>query len=143
MSAVSDLHERYAHVGVYSGAAEAIVVDVTLPPGSSLILGSDAGATVPLAAELGVAQLEVVRDGRWLLFDHLTRLNMMDDARTDHVRGTPAELRARGVASPTPLRWALLNLTVMPELSVFVLYLPPGVSSRPRRTRSRVEEASG
>lgn len=141
MSTAFDLHERYAHVGVNSSAA--IVGEVILPPGSSLILGSGAGATVPVPAELEVDRLEVVRDGRWLLFDQLARIHVVDDAGAGRVRGTPEELRAGGVASPAPLRWARLNLTVVPGLSVFVLYLPLGVSSRPLRMPSPTSEGSG
>jgi hypothetical protein len=128
---------------VYSGDAGGIVGEVILPPGSSLILGSGADATVRVPVELEVDQLEVIRDARWLLFDQLTRVNVVDDAGSGHLRGTPVELRAGGVASPAPLRWARLNLTVMPGLSVFVLYLPLGVSSRPLRMPSRTPEGSG
>jgi hypothetical protein len=138
MSHVSNLHERFAHVGVYCRTAGAIVRDVTLSPGASLILGGSTDATIPISAEFGIHQLEVIREGRLLLFDDLHRVNMMiDHGLVDHVQGSPAELRAAGITSPAPLRWARLNLTVRPGLSLFVLYLPPGVSSREKRAQPR------
>jgi hypothetical protein len=123
------MSERFARVGVYSRTADAIVVEVTLPPRSSIIVGCGADVTVALSSDLGIERLEVIREGAWLLFDALVRVNVVDDAsRGDHVEGSPGELNARGISSPVALRWARLKLTLQNGLSVFVEYLPRGVS---------------
>jgi hypothetical protein len=124
----AELHHRYLRVGVYDGMSNAMVADVTLPPASDVIVGSDARSTVPIPASLHIAQVEIITAGRSLAFAGVKRINVIADDNSDHVIGTPEELFAQGWSSPVELRWARLNITVRDKLSVFMKHLPLGVT---------------
>jgi len=117
---------RYVRVGVCAGGE--IVTDVILPPESSVILGSHIDCTVLVPERLGIERLLIIEAGRQLYIAQLQRVILMGDGPEDHIRGTPDELWAGGVASPAVLRWRRMNLTVAPSFSVFVKYLPLGES---------------
>jgi hypothetical protein len=126
--------ERFVRVGVFDGASKRIVAEVTLPPGSDVVVGSERGCTVPLPESLGIKREELILRGELLAFARVDRVNMIADGNQDHVAGTPEELSAAGLSSPVELRWDRLNITLLPKLSVFIKYMPEGQSIDPNAT---------
>ena len=120
----SPLAGRNVRVGVYDSEAKAYVADVTLPPGSSVIVGSDTGCTVPVHLNLGIDRLEVVDEEARLHFAPGMRLHLAGDDPSTAVKGEASELAAQGIESPAPIRWTRISLRVRPTLSVLVRYVP-------------------
>lgn len=113
---------RSIRVGVYDSEAKALIAEVTLPPGSSVILGSDTGCTVPLNVGLGVDRLEIVSDAGLLHFSSGMRINLSSDDETE-VKADADELATMGITSPVPVRWTRIDIRVRPTLSVMIRYV--------------------
>ena len=120
----SPLAGRNVRVGVYDSEAKSYVAEVTLPPGSSVVVGSDTGCTVPLHLSFGIDRLVVVDDENKLHFAPGTRLSLTANDGDAPVKGDAEELAGAGITSPTPVRWTRISLRVRNNLAVLIRYAP-------------------
>jgi hypothetical protein len=123
--------DRFVRVGVFDSHSNAVVADVTLPPGSDIVVGSSSDCNVTIPQSIGVDREVLVVGGRSLAFAGVCRLNMVAEDTHDHVKATPDELLSTGWRSPTELRWHRFNITLRPGVSVFINYLRPGQTTDP------------
>lgn len=121
-------------VAVYDSEAKEFVTEVTLPPGSAVIVGSDTGCTVPMKVSLLVDREELVTADGQLKFASGMKLQLTgDDAEGggEAFKGDADELAQKGVTSPTPVRWLKMSIRIRPSIAVFITYLPAASGDAP------------
>jgi hypothetical protein len=116
-------------VAVYDSEAKVFVTEVTLPPGSAVIVGSDTGCTAPMTVGLMVDREELVTADGQLKFTSGMKLQLTgDDAAgegsVESFKGDAEELVQKGITSPTPVRWLKMSIRIRPSIAVFITYLP-------------------
>jgi hypothetical protein len=110
-------------LGVFSAAANAIIVTQEFQAGSSVTIGRASESVVQLP-EYDADCFELITAGVVLHMEPGMRLNMCGDGGADHVQGTFEELCACGVGPDVVLNVPRVNLTLRPGLSVFIKALP-------------------
>jgi hypothetical protein len=113
---------RRFKVGVYM-RDRGIVTERILEPGADVSLGGDERATLVVPDWFDPPQLVI--EGTRLHLEPGMRVNMCHDQGEDHVVGTFEELTAAGLTFPLEIIVSKLNITVRPNISLFVKFLPP------------------